>query len=908
MISRKFLLVASLLFSFSLTAMAQQDSIPINTLIEKTAKYSASFPIEKVYLHLDKPYYAAGDTIWLKAYVTVEKHQPSGLSGIVYVDLLNSQDSVVSGLRLKVVNGFANGNITLDGETFKQGAYRIRAYTKWMSNFEPEYFYDRTINVGNAIDNKVNTFISYRSSGRKGGPIKLNANIIYKSPSGEIYADKKVNWQLVRNGDAISKGKGTTDNNGNLLVELPENDLETINASQLVTAIDMGDRQFVNNTFPLKNSITNFDVQFFPESGQLTNGIRTRVAFKAINAKGLGVDIKGNITDDKGTEVATFTSAHLGMGVFALTPESDKTYTANVTFPNGSKTTYKLPRIQNMGIALAVYNADADNLNIKIAANDVFLQRKQNKSFYLVAQSGGVIYYAAAIALKDLSYSANVPKAKFPTGIVQVTLFSSGGYALCQRLVFIQHNDQLTLNLKTDKPTYTVRQNVKMQVTALNKTAPVIGSFSVAVLDDATIPSDENNEQTILSNILLTSDLKGYIEKPNYYFNKPDEEKLNNLDLLMLTQGYTRFNYEDILADKFPQVYALPEQGIEVTGILRTNTGLPVGKANVRLVIPDNNFSAQTITDLSGNFKFSDVVVRDTSKITLSARDNPNGKNLVISVNGEVFQKINKNVNVADEVVNIDSVIRPYLENSRKQYQSSRVLKEVVIKAKPNVKKPSHTDFGTFAGLSPQADHEINSDQLKGCPILINCLSTMALGLTYADNNFYVTRDYNQGKKTTPVQIYINSAQVDVSNLFSMTGDEVESVEIFLNDGLSGINRTTNTKGVMVINKKVVKKEKISLSQLLALIPKQNVITFAVQGYSKAKDFYVPKYDVNKSSVIGLDLRNTIYWNPKIITDKTGVASFNFYNSDARGSYRAIIEGLDGDGNLGRQVIHFNVK
>jgi hypothetical protein len=907
MISRKFLLVVSLLLSFSLAALAQQDSIPINTIIEKTAKYSAAFPIEKVYLHLDKPYYAAGDTIWLKAYVTVEKHQPSALSGIVYVDLLNSQDSVLTSLRLQLKNGFANGNITLDGATFKQGAYRIRSYTNWMRNFDPDYFYDRTINVGNAIDNKVNTSISYKSSGKRGGLIKLNANIVYKDPASVPYADKKITWQLMRNGDPISKGRGTTDANGNLLVELPENNSETITSASLVTAIDMGDRQFVTNTFPLNGSITNFDVQFFPESGQLTNGVRTKIAFKAINAKGLGADIKGNITDDKGTEVATFTSAHLGMGVFALTPESDRAYTANVTFPNGSTATYKLPRVQSMGIGLAVFNNEPDNLTVKISANDVFLQRKQNKSFYLVAQSGGVVYYAASTVLQNLTYSANIPKSKFPTGILQVTLFSSGGYALCERTVFIQHNDQLSLNLKTDKPSYTVRQNVKMSVTALNKTAPVVGSFSVAVLDDATIPSDENNEQTILSNILLTSDLKGYIEKPNYYFNKPDQEKLDNLDILMLTQGYSRFNYEDILADKNPPIYVAPEQSIEVTGILRTNTGLPVSKGSIRLIVPDNNFSAETLTDMTGNFKFSDVVVRDTSKITLSARNNVNSRNMVINVNGEIYQKISKNNNIADEIVNIDSVIRPYLENSRKQFQSSRVLKEVVIKAKTIVKKVSHSDYGTFSGLSAQADHEINPDQLKGCPILINCLSTMALGLTYVDNNFYVTRSYNQGNKQ-PVQIYLNSAQIDVTNLASMSGDEVESVEIFVTDGLSGINRVNGTKGVMIIHKKVIKKEKISLSQLMALIPKQNVITFSVQGYSKAKDFYVPKYEVGKSSVIGLDLRNTIYWNPKITTDKNGVATFSFFNSDARGSYRAIIEGIDGDGNLGRQVLHFNVK
>jgi hypothetical protein len=560
-----------------------------------------------------------------------------------------------------------------------------------------------------------------------------------------------------------------------------------------------------------------------------------------------------------------------------------------------------------MGINLSVFSADPDNLTVKISANELFFQRKQNKSFYLVAQSGGVVYYAAQAVLQNMVYTATIPKSKFPTGIAQFTLFSSGGYGLCERVVFIQHNDLLNLALKPDKPSYTTRQNVKIAVSAKNATAPVIGSFSVAVLDDTSVPTDEDAESTILSNLLLTSDLKGYIEKPNYYFNKPDQEKLDNLDMLMLTQGYRRFSFEDILADKNPQIFVAPEQGIEVSGILRTTTGLPVGKASIRLLVPDRNYSAETITDLSGNFKFSNVVVMDTSKITLSARNNVNSKNLVINVNGEIYQKLNKNPNTPNEIVNIDSAIRPYLDNSRKQYQNSRVLKEVVIKSTKFEKKPSHNDYGTFAGLPGMADHEISGDQLKDCPLLINCLSTMAFGLTYVDNNFYITRDYNAGKKV-PVQIYVGSMPVDVNFLSTITGGEVASVEIFLTDGVSGINRMNQTNGILLINKKVIKKEKITMAQLQSLIPKQNVITFGIQGYKKVKEFYSPKYDITKNSAIGADLRNTIYWNPKIITDKNGVASFSFFNSDARGSYRAIIEGLDADGDLGRQVIHFEVK
>ncbi|PWK78698.1 hypothetical protein LX99_01146 [Mucilaginibacter oryzae] len=908
MIARRFLLTICLLTAFVATVFAQQDSIPLTTIIEKASKFSSSFPIEKVYLHTDKPYYAVGDTLWFKAYVTIEKHQPSALSKIVYVDLINNRDSVVESQRIVVNNGFASGSIVFNGDTYKQGAYRLRSYTNWMRNFDPDYFYDHTINVGNAIDNQVRTNITYKSSTKRSG-VKVDATILYKAPDNTPYANKRVNWQLMKNGDPVTKGHGTTDDKGVLQVDLPENQADVITGGILVTGIEVGDRRTISSSFSLRTAVKGYDVQFFPEGGQLTNGLRTRVAFKAIASSGLGVDVKGTIVDDKGTEITQFNSAHLGMGVFAITPDVERSYKANITFADGSTATYALPRVQSMGINLAVYNNDPANLTVKIMANDLFFQRKQNKSFYLVAQSGGVIYYAAQTVLNSTSYSANIPKSKFPTGILQVTLFSSGGYALCERIVFIQRNDQMNVTLKTDKPSYTTRGNVKITVSAKNDNKPAEGSFSVAVLDDTTVPSNEDNEWTILSHMLLTSDLKGYIEKPNYYFNKPDDEKAANLDILMMTQGYRRFDYEEILADKMPPIYLMPEQGIDITGTLRTNNGLPVAKGSLRLLIPDKNFSAETITDMSGNFKFSNVNVPDTSKITLSARNNPNGRNMVISVNGEAYQKLSKNVNIADEIINIDSTFRPYLQNSYKQYQSSRTIKEVVVKSTKIVKKASHADYGgTFSGLPMQADHEITAQQLQGCPMLLNCASTLAMGLTYVDNNFYVTRSYNQGDRT-PVQVYVGTMPVDANFLASVPSSEVESIEVFLNDGVSGINRSTQTKGVLIVNKKVVKKQKITLAQLQELIPKQNVITFAVQGYTKAKEFYSPKYDVTKAGVLGGDLRNTIYWKPNILTDKaTGTATFSFFNSDQRGSYRAIIEGIDADGNIGRYVLHYTVK
>jgi hypothetical protein len=194
--------------------------------------------------------------------------------------------------------------------------------------------------------------------------------------------------------------------------------------------------------------------------------VRSKVAFKALGANGLGINVKGTITDNTGAVVAEPTSQHLGMGVFAMQPEDGKTYKANITFPDGVKTTFDMPRIKPAGICLAVYNNDPENLNIKLSANDPYFKANQGRIYYLIAQNGGAIYFAAQTKLENQSYSAGIPKSKFPTGIVQLTLFTERGVALSERIVFIKHNDFMNLTLTPDKKAYAVRQKVKLSVLA----------------------------------------------------------------------------------------------------------------------------------------------------------------------------------------------------------------------------------------------------------------------------------------------------------------------------------------------------------------------------------------------------------------------------------------------------------
>lgn len=232
----------------------------------------------------------------------------------------------------------------------------------------------------------------------------------------------------------------------------------------------------------------------------------------------------------------------------------------------------------------------------------------------------------------------------------------------------------------------------------------------------------------------------------------------------------------------------------------------------------------------------------------------------------------------------------------------------MVIKEKSAVKKPDHTDYSVLSGLGALADHIVPGETFKGCNFFTDCLTSSGLGLTFDNNNFYITRDYNTGKRT-PVAYYVNGMSVDYTYLLNVDPNMVESVEIFNSDGLSSINRNTGTDGVIVVNtKKIPKGEKISKDELMALLSKNSEVEFTPGGYNTMRVFYSPKYENTSGSPTGSDYRSTIYWNPAIATDKTGITSFEFFNSEGAGTYKAVIEGIDKAGNIGRYVYRYKVQ
>ncbi len=213
-------IIAGLLLIGSITAMVaftRIDDDPVGKIIAQLGKWYAANPQEKVYLQLDKPYYAIGDNIWFKAYITVGgEHKLSAISNVLNVELIDDKDSVKQSIKLPVIDGLTWGDFALP-DSLKEGNYRIRAYTNWMRNAGQDYFFDKSFTVVNSVTNSVFTKTNYTYS-IQNGQQNVNAVINYTDLGGAPYAGKQVSYKVQFGQKITVKGKGQTDDKGNLSI------------------------------------------------------------------------------------------------------------------------------------------------------------------------------------------------------------------------------------------------------------------------------------------------------------------------------------------------------------------------------------------------------------------------------------------------------------------------------------------------------------------------------------------------------------------------------------------------------------------------------------------------------------------------------------------------------------------
>jgi TonB-dependent SusC/RagA subfamily outer membrane receptor len=817
----KFIFIAICYCSFAWC----QDNTASKNVITKLTSFLADRPTEKAYLQFDKPYYAAGDTIYFKAYVTEgEQHRPSGLSGVLHVDLVNTKDKTGQSIKLQLDSGVAWGDFALP-DSLPPGNYRVRAYTQWMRNEGEGAFFYQTITIASIANNKIPESI----------------------------------------------------------------------ARHPVQALD-----------------NKADVQFFPEGGNLVSGVQSKVAFKAMGPDGLGVNVKGVVMDSGNKEVCTFSSVHLGMGYFYLEPQEGKTYKAQLTYANGEQSTIDLPKPDLKGIVLSINNDSIPKASVKIAASAAYYQENRKKDFTLLIYSGGIAT-TVTCKLDSPIITMDILKRRLHTGIATVTLFSPTGEPLCERLLFIQNYDQLNLGVSSDKKTYAKRGKVNINLNAINRAGGAAeGHFSVSVTDESEVPMDEHAENTIISNLLLTSDLKGYVEQPNYYFNDTSADARKNLDGLMLTQGYRRFEWKQVLDNNYPPIAFQPEKALEISGMVKNLFGKPISKGTITLLPSKGGPLLSSVSDDKGMFHFSNLVFNDTTHFVLSAVNAKNKNSTKITY----FTDKPAPVLAANQFQNVqtvpDTAMAAFVANDKLQqlellkYGRAKgiMLKEVEIKNK-KFDDNYRTQSLAGAGFADQVMHADEIERIQGQ--LSTSLNGRLRGIKFINGTPVLTQF--SAFNMHPMLVIVDGAMINFSNdpkspppdIDILNTNSIETVEV-LKYASTSIYGMDGANGVLIITTKQGGGTNIKDIASIGILP------IAPMGFYKAREFYSPKYDNTPLVTKQRDFRSTIYWNPEIKTDNDGNASFEYYNADSTGAYRVVVEGIDNKGNIGRQVYRYKVE
>ena len=654
-------------------------------------------------------------------------------------------------------------------------------------------------------------------------------------------------------------------------------------------------------------------LQFFPEGGNLVDEIHSKVAFKAVGPDGLGMNFSGVVVDNENKEIAKITTSHLGMGEFDFTPETGKSYTAKVTFANGLKSVIGLPPSEQKGITLSVTNDDPGKVSIEIKANRPYFKENLNKELNLIIYWGGSAR-TVKTKLDNAVLGLDLPASTFRTGILQVILLSQTGEGLNERLAFIQNNDLLNIDVNTNKPQFAKRENVSLNLKARNKDGnPVAGSFSVSVVDESKILTDEDNGNSLLSCLLLTSDVKGYVEKPNYYFANISLETRRNLDILMLVQGYRRFVWKEILNDNNTSDAGSfkPEKSLKITGTLKTKTGKPIADCKLTLIPEVGGQTSTSATDEQGKFKFENLLFETGARFILKAQSSV-GKNAVLTVDNPLLGPVIDNTNTVDAQYNANADLLMSPQISQNQGLITADVGNTTVKLASrednllkNINDKSYRSSNL--GGPGHADQVIKGDQIKNLPTLSSGLDGIAVGVHFVAGVPYMPTSQivsATGQSAEPMLVVVDGSSIGTGvNIDLYNPNDVETIEI-LRGNNAAIYGIDGGAGVIVITTRQGGERDEIISNEMS----PGIFSIEPKGFYKAREFYSPHYSPDQFLGNASGQHTTVFWKPDATTNADGNASFNFFNTDAAGTYRIVVEGMDNNGNLGRRVYRYKVE
>lgn len=858
-------LLGVLLYFSSLSAQTMQDTIIANfSLMER-------IPKEKLYLHLDKPFYGAGEKIWFKGYlVNAITHQDNAQSNFIITELINRSDSIVERKKIRRDSlGFHNA-FTLPA-TLPAGDYYLRGYSNWMLNEDPDFFFSRNIKIGNSIDNTIVSSIEYQQE----DDTHYTAKIKFTSNVQAVFENTTIKYLYLENGKIKNKGKKKTDENGWISISLP--DLKSPVARRIEVEFD--DPQYIyKRTFHLPVFTNDFDVKFFPEGGALINIPHQNVAFKAQGADGFSKEIEGFLFNSKGDTLTNFRSEHNGMGIFTMNPVNNETYYVTVRTNDSITKRFDLPAIEPKGISIAMSHYKQE-IRYEIQKTEA---TEWPQKLFLLAHTRGKLAILQPINPKRTFGKMN--DSLFTEGITHFMLIDEQGNVLSERLIFVPDHKPNQWQITTDQPTYGKREKVSLQIAAKDSEGnPVEGTFSVSITDRKSIQPDSLADN-ILSNLLLTSDLKGYVEDPAFYFLNQDARTLRSIDYLMMTHGWRRHKMENVLRTPSLNFTNYIEKGQTISGRIMGFFGANVKKGPICVLAPKYNIIATTETDEKGQF-IVNTSFRDSTTFLVQARTKKGFAGVDILMDPPQYPVA---THKAPYFNGATTFMEDYLMNTRDQYYMEggmRVynLKEVTVTAKRE--RPSSKSIYT-GGINT---YTVEEDRLQGYGQTAFDAASRLPSVTITNGSEIHIRNNSE-----PAIIVIDDiVYEDASDILKdIQVSDMSSISL-LRGADAVILGPRASGGAVVITLKDPRN--------LPARPAQGIITYTPLGYSESVEFYHPTYDTpEKKNAQRSDFRSTVYWNPELRLDAEGKATIEYYTPDSTAPEDIIIEGVDKNGKVCR--------
>ena len=868
------LILGGFLLLLALVSFDAKDKVLdfTNQIINRFNKIWTGVPQEKAYLQTDKQYYNAGEDLWFKGYLlNATTHLPTALSRFLYVELIDDADSVVSRVKVRKDSSGFSGFVKLNPK-LSAGYYTLRAFTYWMQNATADYFFRKNIYIGNSLADGVTCQIIYGTPEKGIIPINLIfANSLQSPMNGKsvlvkqngsksfkkkqsyiINPDGKVNFQLAI--DSTDHGK-----------------------KWLEVTMDQGEFK-LSKKFYLPDFSNDFDVQFFPESGVLVDDDMQVVAFKAIGTDGLSVDVTGKVFTGNNLLVAEFSCQNKGMGKFILQPKKEERYYAIVKTADGLEKRFNLPLVQTGGVALHLIN-----FNGRIVYQVINHSDRPNNSLYMLVHSRGKVSAFYPVNL----LGGKIPETVLPAGINSFSIIDTLGNVLCERLLFDWALNLPGIKMKADSPAYGRREAVNLDFFVSSPQGkPLDGKYLVSVTDSRTVQKDTLADN-IVSYFLMTSDIKGHIEDPASYFADNSASTREKMDILMLTQGWRRFNTADVVKGEIAKPAYYLEEGQALSGKVTNILGKPPKKCDVIALSMYRNTIRTTQTDSLGRFLIEGIEFPDSTSFVLKADSKKSLINVEITPDTDDFLK-SAGILPIPRSIRIPAPLEYFQQSKDKYYFEGGMkgvnLDEITVVAE---KKKSSSANQYYSGLG---DVNVTSKELEkySSMNLKTILSTLPGVLVMGD------RISIRGSMANPYFIVDGFSTESFEEISYLTANDIAEISVF-KGASAAIFGSRGGNGAIAITLK-------SGADRTSITPTSpSLVHILPLGYQKPAQFYVPKYDI-ESVRLGTtpDLRTTIYWNPALSSDSTGTVHVKFFTADKANDYSVVLEGITNSGEICR--------